>query len=121
MSQPVCSVTAARLRQVFLGNRTGQLRIVVEGEQADLCLHFFLDKPEEQKPKLKGGRLAARAGILCGEGAFVVFMEAADKEEAAQKLRERCGVQSRAELDHNPAAAEKLSQLAADYEIWLRT
>ena len=121
MTQPVCSVTATRLRQVFLGNRTGKLRIVVEGENDELRMHLFLDKLDASKPKLKGGRLAARAGILCSEGAFLVFMEAADKEEAAQKLREQCGVQSRAELDHNPAAAEKLSQLAADYEIWLRT
>ncbi len=85
-----------------------------------------LDLPREPAPapaaekKLKGGPLAQRAGILGSEGAFAVFLGASGKDHAASILRERCGIQSRAELDHNPEAARKFLAIVADYDIWMQ-
>lgn len=77
----------------------------------------------ERKP---GGNLAQRAGILCGEGAFVKFLDQKSSipintvEEAANALRLYCLVASRADLDHNPEAARKFLDLEASYKAWLR-
>ena len=76
------------------------------------------------QPERKGGKLAQRAGILCGEGAFQKFSAsrdgvAVDAEEAAERLREYCGVASRADLDHDEAAARKFLDLEASFKAWL--
>lgn len=79
----------------------------------------------------KGGKLAQRAGILCNEGAFAKFLYDIDvglgpsvfggefdgKPDAA--LRYMCGVESRADLDHNDKAARKFLDLEASYKAWL--
>jgi hypothetical protein len=68
----------------------------------------------------KGGPNARRAGMMCGEGAFYIWAEvAADKDAAANFIRQRCGVKSRVELDHDPEAAAKFKDLAASYDAWL--
>jgi hypothetical protein len=77
-------------------------------------------------PERKGGKLAQRAGILCNEGAFWQFLAdggdppATNSEEAADAIREYCGVKSRAELDHNEEAARKFLDLEASYKAWLK-
>jgi hypothetical protein len=70
--------------------------------------------------ELKGGPLAQRAGILCNEGGFRVFIGATDKDHAATIIRERCGITSRAQLDHVEEAARKFRDLSRDYDAWLR-
>ena len=68
---------------------------------------------------VKGGELARLAGILCSDPDFQFWLEdvtpdeqlpaALGGEEGAERaaviVRHLCGVKSRAELDHNPAAA----------------
>ncbi|TAL89264.1 MAG: hypothetical protein EPN62_08675 [Candidimonas sp.] len=58
-----------------------------------------------QKPK--GGALARLAGQLCQQSAFQRFADVTSAEEAADWIRHVCGVESRAELDHNAAAAKR--------------
>lgn len=58
-----------------------------------------------QKPK--GGALARLAGQLCQQQRFQRFADVSNAEEAADWIRHLCGVESRAELDHNPAAAKR--------------
>lgn len=74
---------------------------------------------------LKGGELARLAGILCSDNDFRMWLQSfapADlvkaamdakepDERAAIVMRGICGVDSRAELDHNAAAAERFHEL----------
>ena len=87
-----------------------------------------LDAEAAQKPaeKPKGGNLAQRAGILCGEGAFHQFLKMQGGSvftdgDAASYLRRYCGVASRAELDHDQIAGHKFTELEAAYRRWMRS
>jgi hypothetical protein len=55
--------------------------------------------------KPKGGDLARLAGIWCNDAAFQAWLGAADAVAARQKICFLCGIESRAELDHNRTAA----------------
>jgi len=80
-------------------------------------------------PERKGGKLAQRAGILCGEAGFhhyleergyhVKNMDVQAAEAAADIVRGICGgIISRSEIDHNPEAGRKFLDLATSYEAW---
>jgi len=56
--------------------------------------------------KLKGGDLARLCGIWCNDAKFQRWIGAPDADTASAKVRFMCGVESRAELDHNPTAAQ---------------
>lgn len=75
---------------------------------------------EDAAAEPKGGRLAQQAAMLCNQGAFQKWLDATDAEDAAEKVRQYCGVLSRAHLDSNDTAARKFLDLKADYELWLR-
>jgi len=64
----------------------------------------------EPKEKPKGGALAKLAGQLCQQEAFQIWMCVHDANEAADSIRSMCGIESRAELDHNEAAANLFHQ-----------
>lgn len=76
------------------------------------------------KPALKGGKLAQRAGILCNEGAFRKFIQeyyalsASHADECGGAIRLLCDVKSRADLDHDDAAASKFHDIVTTYEAW---
>lgn len=89
------------------------------------------ETPEEgERPK--GGERAKRAGILCGDVRFQHWLEAklpvawrgADalmpekynpEMVAAEVLREFCGVESRALLDHYDESARRFDKIAEDF------
>lgn len=112
------------------------VRITVEApiEQADSILHSLGGFPDPanarwvgiaplaSKPSntLKGGALAKSAGIMCEERAFQQFADAANAEEAAEWLRMKCGITSRAHLDHDENAARAFRDLKSSYEAWLK-
>lgn len=75
------------------------------------------DALEPEKPK--GGPLARRAAMLCSERGFQVFLQVATAEEAKEEVRRRCGVESRAELDHGADAAAKWDEIDHRYRLWL--
>lgn len=75
---------------------------------------------KEGAAEVRGGKLAQRAGILCNEGGFRRFMDATDAEDCAEKVRQHCGVTSRAHIDSSDAASRKFLELAGEYDLWLR-
>lgn len=62
-------------------------------------------------PQAKGGRLARLAGQLCQQSDFHAFCSARSADEAAAYIRRVCHVGSRAELDHDPQAANLFHEL----------
>jgi hypothetical protein len=80
------------------------------------------DLPSQEPPppeKPKGGPIAAKAGMLCGERGFWTFCDAANANEAADWLRLECQVASRAELDHDETAAAKFRDIESRYRLWV--
>ena len=73
------------------------------------------DTPAEDAPK--GGALAKLAGMWCADKTFhswlgIYDVAAGDPEgRAALRLYEECEIQSRRQLDHDPAAAERFHRL----------
>jgi hypothetical protein len=67
--------------------------------------------------KPKGGALAKLAGMWCNDPEFWSWLSIAHEyqsycsDDAAVSLYELCEIESRAELDHNPVAAEKFHRL----------
>lgn len=79
------------------------------------------DEPEatEQPDKPKGGPHARRSAILCGEKTFQVFIGMTTKEDAAAEIYRRCGITSRALLDHDDEAAVKWEAIDGKYRLWM--
>lgn len=84
---------------------------------------------DQQNDTYKGGKLAQKAGILCGQGAFRQWAATVgeydgiamlDADMAADFIRERCGVSSRAHLDHDQVAAKNFNEMNREYEAWLK-
>jgi hypothetical protein len=80
---------------------------------APLVADFERREPElTEKPK--GGELAKLAGMFCRDLDFLRFLSERTPSnapvqrmaDAAKTICAVCGIESRAELDHNPAAAE---------------
>ena len=67
---------------------------------------------------LKGGKLAQDAAIICATAEFQRFLGVATEEIAAEYVRVFCNVESRAELDHNPKAADRFASLMRSYRAW---
>ncbi len=63
----------------------------------------FEKLPAAERPK--GGDLAKLAGQLCNNHQFQHMIGVHSSEDAAQEIRSVCGIESRAELDHNQEAA----------------
>ena len=74
---------------------------------------------EQTEPELKGGPLARRAAMMCQERGFWTFSETGSAEEAADWLREICGVTSRAMLDHDERAAGEFNRIDGRYRLWI--
>lgn len=87
---------------------------------------------DDEKPVVqKGGPLSKEAAGLCKRedfhnylrdrrsAAWLAQIRGSTPESVAAKLiRNTCGIESRAELDHNPKAADHFRQLKADFVAW---
>ena len=131
--------------KIVKGRKVAQLilEVPLEGAQAALVALGGVPQPDSaqwvgiapvdpdaaQKPaeKRKGGKLAQRAGILCGEPAFIRFLHEryqvspSTPENAAGYSRAYCGVESRSELDHNEEAATLFAVITDNYRDWMRS
>ncbi|TIT43737.1 MAG: hypothetical protein E5W76_05460 [Mesorhizobium sp.] len=73
----------------------------------------------------KGGALAQRAAIACGEKGFWTFIgkrfgvTAASANDAATWLRAQCGIMSRVDLDYDETAAGVFREIDKLYRLWL--
>ncbi|MCL7938809.1 hypothetical protein M8009_00635 [Halomonas sp. ATCH28] len=85
----------------------------------------------------KGGTLARQAAMLCELPVFGLYLDQRRRwrqglspaqlpdgthtaQDAADALRQACGIESRAELDHNDQAAAMYKRIAADFNRWKR-
>jgi len=92
------------------------------------------DETQEDVQKPAGKSFAQRAGILCCETRFHVFLterhrdiawQASEKADTATEaasfaLRDLCGVDSRKELIAGTPAGRRFQELEAEYAAWLR-
>lgn len=78
-------------------------------------LEADFERCEQKAEQQKGGALAILAGRLCADERFhefvaqeygVIWHTEHTADDIAQWMREQCSIDSRAELDHNEAAAE---------------
>ena len=84
-----------------------------------------------------GGRQARRAAMLCNDARFRLYLDARRRhrngltldqlpdgthsaEDAADFIRDACGVTSRAALDHNAQARQMFVRIVEDYNRWQR-
>ncbi len=58
---------------------------------------------------------ATQAAIRCGEPAFRKFLDVETKEDAANVVRRRCQIESRAELNTDPESAKRWRLLDNEY------
>lgn len=70
-----------------------------------------VQREEVKEEKLKGGELARMAGVFCKDLTFLSFANVHSENEAKIMICHTCGIESRAELDHNPIAANKFHEL----------
>ena len=85
----------------------------------------------------KGGQQARRAAMLCQNPRFGLYLDQRRRRANALEyrdlpdgthtpsdctdwLRHACGINSRAEFDHNDAARAMLDKIMADYNRWER-
>lgn len=83
--------------------------------------------PISEKPK--GGEWAKMAGMWCADPDFWVFLNQTypnddyveNAEHAAMAVRIYCDIESRAELDHNPAALELFNvKIRRPFQKWMQ-
>ncbi|MBZ5489163.1 hypothetical protein HW452_16710 [Halomonas aquamarina] len=87
--------------------------------------------------KPMGGPQARRAAMLCQNQRFWLYLDQRrrrvhqvpyeqmpdgthSREDSEDWLRDACGVQSRAEIDHNDDARVMLDRIMSDYNKWER-
>lgn len=109
------------------------MRIRGKGEHIEIVVyqieddgdHYNEDERRRVEAKLKGGVLSIQAGKACQDLGFHRFLERATgrqpgeitgPDDAATIVRSHCGVESRAELDHDQKAAGRWRLL---YKRWL--
>ena len=102
---------AFRALTVRKGNTAGQrfIAALVEIGDDEQPVEPIMGNPISEKPK--GGPLAKLAGMWCNDPEFLKWFEATDASDAAEGIRVLCEIESRAELDSNPEAAEKFHRL----------
>lgn len=115
----------------------GTLRLVIDVEPRNAQAAFALfnspgtpmvlgrllaDHEKAEKPK--GGPLSQLAGQWCNDETFQRFLnqrygeKCTTKEETAQLLRHLCGVESRADLDHDPDAKAEFHKIRLAFMNW---
>jgi hypothetical protein len=75
--------------------------------------------PVGQADELKGGPLAQRAAIACGERGFWTFLGVDSADAARTWILQRCAISSRRMLDHDTAAAGIWRKVDGNYRLWL--
>lgn len=85
----------------------------------------------------KGGWQARRAAMLCQNARFLLYLDhrrrhahglstsqipdgTHSQTDAADFIRQACGVGSRAEIDHSDTARAMFERIVADYQRWER-
>lgn len=77
-------------------------------------------KAEPERKQWDDLSLAQQAGILCSDPQFQTWFSVPTAEAAATKLRIRCNIASRSELDTNRDAARRFREINSGYRATLR-
>lgn len=77
------------------------------------------DVAPKQRRRITEMKPGAWAALRCKDVAFRRFLNAADEDVAAQRVRAECGDASRGALDGDEAAAERWRALDAQFRAWL--
>lgn len=111
--------------EIFRGqDRSG--RNARTGKRYTLMLIEINDQDEHMPPEnqeVKPRKLSSIAGAMCNDANFRAWLTSEfgepcpDAESAAVVIRETCGVESRAHLDTNAAAAALFREILADYDV----
>lgn len=82
---------------------------------------------KETSEPLKGGPLSKLAGMFCADERFLTWLRITydplprNAEDAAQIIRQTCGVDSRAQLDHFQEAEQLFhAEFRIPYNAWLQ-
>lgn len=70
------------------------------------------------KPKPKGGPISKAAGMLCQDEKATEYALIIGYKDFKEAIYARCGINSRAELDHDPFAAERYEELKSGFIRW---
>jgi len=107
-------------------NETAPHREEPPAEHTELWTDDEMTPPEWQGSKWDALGPVKQAGILCSDEGFWRFLNekggaGVDRvENAADVVRDYCGIKSRSELGKNAAATRKWHELVADYRAWQR-
>lgn len=111
---------APTVEEMTSGQKPGhQSRTKSESAPADVQAGETSPDVASQEPEVKGGPLARRAAIACGERGFWTFLGVSSADEAKADVCRRCGITTRKMLDHDEAAAEHWRRLDGKYRLWL--
>lgn len=83
-------------------------------------------KPHQEKRRRENFSSAMLAGYRCTQPAFWRYLSETfncavpGEEEAAHIVRDRCGVDSRKQINLDPKAAAKWEEIEARFSVWLK-
>jgi len=115
-------------------NDAQELFMLALGTRLGVAAVPITDVADEKRAipeKPKGGELARRAGILCQDERFQVWVYQRENPDetvfpgnpigytlttTAAWLRGECGINSRAELDHNSEAAKRFLEIETEFK-----
>lgn len=63
-------------------------------------------------------RPSARAALLCKETAFLAFLKVKSEQEATDRLKRHCGIQSRRELDADETKLMMFNTIESKFNAW---
>lgn len=96
----------------------GPKEVVSKGEPAPAATNETAKSYAAEEPELKGGDLARRAAMRCGEPLFWRFISAEDKDTAKAIILHRCRISSRKMLDHDAKAAAIWRSIEDRFQLW---
>lgn len=86
----------------FVGSRYGVAMVRIQDDESATAYNNRVQK----------------AGMLCREPRFQEFLGAKEESHAAHLLCERCGIESRSELNGNKEAQQAFDDLLNNFETW---
>lgn len=88
----------------------------LKGQRFACALQEFVEGTDELKEEPKVRHPVSQwLGIRCAEPVFQEFLGVSNTEEAAQKVRDICGVKSRSEIEASPEAMIQFNKLRMKY------
>ncbi len=78
------------------------------------------DGQPKKKAKPQAAEEIKHAALLCKNPNFWKFTGSENEQETIDRVRRRCGVDSRSELGSDEKARRRFHEMVAEYETWLK-